>query len=164
MSIITNTGPLIALAKIDKLSLLHQLFGTVFVPTAVHRVSMAKSGSDVERLDVAFNQFIKITAPPDLPAEVRIVTEHLDAGEQQAIALAYVEKTVLVIDERLGRIVARQLGLTLSGSTGVLIEAKRRGFIPAVVPLLYAIRHHGYWLSDSLISLAAELTGERVTT
>lgn len=160
MSIITNTGPLIALAKIDKLSVLQQLFGTVSVPPAVHRELMAKSGSDVERLDVAFAQFIKITAQPDSPAEVRIVTDHLDAGEQQAIALAYAEKTVLVIDERLGRTAARQLGLSISGSTGVLIEAKRRGFIPAVVPLLYDIRYHGYWLSDSLILLAAELTGE----
>ena len=67
---------------------------------------------------------------------------------------------MLVIDERLGRTAARQLGLNISGSTGVLIEAKRRGFIPAVVPLLYDIRYHGYWLSDSLILLAAELTGE----
>ncbi|MCP4425717.1 MAG: DUF3368 domain-containing protein [Chloroflexi bacterium] len=160
MTIITNTGPLIALAKIDQLTLLQRLFESVSIPPAVQRELLAKSGPDADRLDTALHQFINVTTKPDLPAEVRVATDHLDDGERQAIALAYAEKTVLVIDERLGRYAARQLGITVTGSVGILIEAKQRGFIPAVVPLLQDIRHYGYWLSDNLVSIAAKLAGE----
>lgn len=66
----------------------------------------------------------------------------------------------LVIDERLGRQAARQLGLTVTGSIGVLIEAKQRGYIPAVRPLLEAARRQGYWLSDELIAIATKMASE----
>ena len=89
------------------------------------------------------------------------MTDHLDVGEQQAIALAYARNTTLIIDERLGRQAARRLGLTVTGSTGVLIEAKQRGYIPSVRPLLEAARQQGYWLSDELIAIAVKMAGER---
>lgn len=160
MTIVTNTGPLIILAKIDRLELLQRLFASVAIPPAVHRELMAKSGIEVRRLDAALKQYIEVVAEPDLIPAVKIVTDHLDAGEQQAIALAYARNSMLVIDERLGRQAARQLGLTVTGSAGVLIDAKQRGYIPAVRPLLEAARRQGYWLSDELITIATKLAGE----
>jgi len=160
MTIVTNTGPLVILAKIDQLGLLQQMFTSVAIPPAVHRELLAKSGAEASRLDAALKQFIEVVAEPELSPTVKIVTDHLDAGEQQAIALAYARNTMLVIDERLGRQAARQLGLTVTGSTGVLIEAKQRGHIPAVRPLLEAARRQGYWLSDELIAIAAKMAGE----
>ncbi|MCA9942596.1 MAG: DUF3368 domain-containing protein [Anaerolineales bacterium] len=160
MTIVTNTGPLVILAKIDQLGLLQQMFRSIAIPPAVHRELLAKSGPEVSRLDAALKQFIEIVGEPEFPPAVKIVIEHLDAGEQQAIALAYVRNTMLVIDERLGRQAARQLGLAVTGSTGVLIEAKKRGYIPAVRPLLEAARQQGYWLSDELINIAAKMAGE----
>lgn len=160
MTIVTNTGPLVILAKIDQLGLLQQMFTSVAIPPAVYRELLAKSGAEINRLDAALAQFIEVVAEPELSPTVKIVTDHLDAGEQQAIALAHARNTTLVIDERLGRQAAHQLGLTVTGSTGVLIEAKQRGFIPAVRPLLESARQQGYWLSDELIAIAAKMAGE----
>jgi len=160
MTIVTNTGPLVILAKIDQLGLLQQMFTSVAIPPAVYRELLAKSGAEVSRLDAALAQFIEVVAEPEFPPAVKIVTDHLDAGEQQAIALAHARNTTLVIDERLGRQAARQLGLSVTGSTGVLIEAKQRGYIPAVRPLLEAARRKGYWLSDELITIATKMAGE----
>ena len=42
----------------------------------------------------------------------------------------------LVIDERRGRAEADRLGLRITGLLGVLVEAKRKGFILAVKPML----------------------------
>lgn len=81
---------------------------------------------------------------------MRAATDHLEAGEQQAIALAIARNSILVIDERLGRKAARGLGLTITGSVGILLEAKKRGYLPAVIPLLEAARQQGYWLSGEL--------------
>ena len=44
MTIVTNTGPLVILAKIDHLALLQQMFTEVVIPPAVHRELLAKSG------------------------------------------------------------------------------------------------------------------------
>lgn len=160
MTVVTNTGPLIALAKINQLGLLQRVFTTISIPPAVHRELLAKSGPEAARLDVALTDFITVQAKPPMPAVVRIVTDNLDVGEQEAIGLAYASQTVLVIDERLGREAARRLGLTVTGTIGVLLEGKRRGFIPDILPQLEAMRQQGYWLSDELLDLASRLSGE----
>lgn len=103
MTVVTNTGPLIILAKIDQLGLLQQMFTSISIPSAVHRELMAKSGIEVHRLDAVLGEFINISAEPEPLPTVRTATRHLDAGEQQAIALAHAKGSILIIDERLGR-------------------------------------------------------------
>jgi hypothetical protein len=160
MTTISNTGPLIALAKIDQLELLPLMFETVAIPPAVQRELLAKSGIETRRLDVALAKYIQIVDKPELSSAVQIVTDHLGAGEQQAIALAHANNALLIIDERLGRQAARQLDLKMTGSAGLLIEAKKRGLVSAVRPLLEALRRQGYWLSDELIAIASRKAGE----
>jgi len=89
MSIVSNTGPLIALAKVNQLRLLEVLYQQVHLPPVVHRELLAKTGVE-----------------------------------------------------------------------GVLILAKQKGLIESVRKLLELMREHGYWLSDELITTAAELAGE----
>jgi len=160
MTAVCNTGPLIALAKVDQLHLLEQLFGPVHIPPTVHRELLAKSGPEAARLDEALARFIKIAPALQLQPEVEIATLRLGAGEQQAVALAYELKALLVIDDRLGRNAARRLGLSVTGLAGVLIRAKEKGFIPGVRSLLDEIRRQGYWLSDELLDAAAKRAGE----
>jgi predicted nucleic acid-binding protein len=50
VTLITNTGPLIALAKVDQIMLLKQLFGSVSTPLAVQRELLAKRGMAVTPL------------------------------------------------------------------------------------------------------------------
>jgi predicted nucleic acid-binding protein len=93
---------------------------------------------------------------------VKTVTLRLGPGEQQAIALAYELKTLLLIDDRLGRTAARRLGLPITGLAGVLIQAKEANLIPAVLPILDEVRWRGYWLCDELLEAVAKLTGETI--
>lgn len=160
MTIVTNIGPLIALAKVDQLALLPQLFGDVYTPLAVQRELLAKRGLEVDRLIVALDEFITVETAPELRPEVRIVTSDLDVGEREAIALAYESRKILLIDERLGRMAARRLNLSVTGTVGVLITAKQAGLVPSVTPLLEEMRQQGYWLSNKLIEIASRLSGE----
>jgi len=161
MSIVSNTGPLIALAKADKLPLLELLFGQVYIPPSVHRELMAKYGLEAARIDQVLTTFLKVSEHPEIKPEVKAVTLTLDQGEQDAIALAYQMGLPLMIDERLGRQSAHFLDISVTGVVGVLIYAKQQKHIESVRSLLEQIRSNGYWLSDELIINAAKIAGER---
>jgi predicted nucleic acid-binding protein len=85
----------------------------------------------------------------------------LDAGEAAAILLA--QETAcrfLLIDERRGRAIARRRGIPVVGVAGVLLAAKRRGLPASVEPVLTALAHGGYRLSDALVLEVLRLAGE----
>lgn len=158
--IASDTGPLVALAKINQLPLLAELFGDIYIPPAVWRELLAKIGSEAIYLDEAFSRIITVAPSPAMPAAVEAATSLLDKGEQEAIALAYERQLVLLIDERLGRTAARRLSLTVTGTAGVLLQAKQQGLITVVSPLLQEARQKGYWLSDEFLSLVAKMAEE----
>jgi predicted nucleic acid-binding protein len=160
VTVVSDTGPLIALAKVNQLRLLEQLYGQVRIPPAVHRELLAKRGPEAARLDDALAHFIGVAPVVQLSPEVEVATLGLDPGEGEAIALAYGRRTLLVIDDFLGRVAARRLGLSITGVVGLLIRAKEAALIPAVRPLLGEIRRQGYWLSDELLDVATRLAGE----
>ena len=65
----------------------------------------------------------------------------LDPGEAEATILALEEKAeLLLLDEIAGRTIAESYQLSFTGSIGCLIEAKKKRIIPAVNPLLNAMR------------------------
>lgn len=160
MSIVSNTGPLIALAKVDQLYLLERLFDQVYVPPAVHRELLVKTGPEASRLDHAFTTFIRMAGRPRLTPGVEAATLHLDPGEREAVALAQEMDLLLLIDDRSGRQAARHLDLQVTGVAGVLISAKKVGQLALVRPVLEHMRARGYWLSDELVDVAARLAGE----
>jgi predicted nucleic acid-binding protein len=55
----------------------------------------------------------------------------------------------LFIDEQRGREVAIARGLAVLGSLRILGEAKRRGFIAAVRPLIVELLASGYWIHEA---------------
>ena len=67
----------------------------------------------------------------------------------------------MLIDDQAGRKVARELGLQVLGTAGVLLLAKRRGVVESVIPLIDEIRRQGYSLSDALVAQVRRLAGER---
>ncbi|MEZ5584648.1 MAG: DUF3368 domain-containing protein [Candidatus Competibacteraceae bacterium] len=93
---------------------------------------------------------------------VTALREHLDAGEAETLALAVECPPALVLmDEREGRHTAQRLGIKTVGVVGVLIEAKVRGLIPQVGPLLEQLRQEaGFFLSDRVIHDARAFCGE----
>jgi uncharacterized protein len=87
--------------------------------------------------------------------------EALDAGEAAAITLAQLlGATVLLIDERKGRAAARERGLNVRGTLGVLVEARRAGHVPLLGAMLDALRSQGFRVAPALVSEALRQVGE----
>lgn len=85
----------------------------------------------------------------------------LDEGEAEVIILAKEQDADLVImDEIMGRRIAKQFNLTVTGTIGVLLKAKERGFVNVIKELLTELQEKGTWLNTKLISKALEIANE----
>ena len=81
----------------------------------------------------------------------------LDRGEAAVIQTALNAQIELVcIDETVGRRVARLSGLTLTGSIGVLLKAKKLGYELSMEEAVNRMRQHGIWLSDEVVKFALQ--------
>lgn len=87
-------------------------------------------------------------------------TSILGAGELSALALARDLGCPVLMDERLGRQVARAHGIPVIGSAGILLAAKARGLLPAVAPILTTWRAWGYFLAPELLNAVLARAGE----
>ncbi len=89
----------------------------------------------------------------------------LHRGEREAIILAEELNAQLLIDEQRGRAIAIARGLAVLGSLRILGEAKRRGFIAAVRPLIEELLASGYWIHDErVIQVFLQEMGELPST
>jgi predicted nucleic acid-binding protein len=65
------------------------------------------------------------------------------------------------MDEQAGRLIAQSYGVKVTGILGVLIQAKDKGLISEVKPLLQRlISDAGFWLNPKLIEEVLKLVGE----
>jgi predicted nucleic acid-binding protein len=125
--IVSDATPLNYLVEIRAADVLPQLYGRVIIPPAVRaELSHAKTPKAVREWLSKSPAWLEVVAPSIIPPAS--LTE-LDAGEMEAITLALQScADLLLIDERDGT-AARGLGLTTTGTLGVLDLAATRGLI-----------------------------------
>jgi len=157
--VISHTSPLFYLHRLGRLDLLQKLYQRIMVPNAVVDELQAgrEQGEDVP--DLAEYAWIEVH-PVRMPEVVRLITD-LGAGEAQVLALALEEpNSLVIIDDRLARDVARARNIRFTGTAGVLLKAKQEGHISAVAPMLDRLIQLDFRLSDtvkaSILKLAQE--------
>ena len=163
MILVCNAGPVIALAKIDRLSLLEKVTNSVSIPEIVFHEILAKPGVENERILQATRGFLKvIPSTAQTNSQITAAIRQLDPGESEVIALASssMPPATVLLDDAAGRRVARKLGIPVIGFAGLLLLAKERCLLDQVTPHLLAARDFGYWLSDELIDTARQIAGE----
>jgi predicted nucleic acid-binding protein len=158
--IISDSTPLIAFARIGELPLLKKIVGSLIIPTAVaHEISehgRDRSGS----IDLSQESWIDIQAV-QFEQQVHLLLPTLDRGEAEVIALALEQTARLVLmDELTGRQVAQSLGLTITGSVGILIRAKQLGEIRVIKPCIDEMIRQGIRYSQRFINEVLQSVGE----
>lgn len=163
MKIISNTGPIIGLAKIDQLFLLKKIASEVLIPPMVYRELLGKVGIESERIDYALNEFLRVTDLNPLEPSIEMTISGLGDGEGQAIGLASTVKgdVLLLLDDRAGREVAKQLNIPTTGLVGLLLLAEKKGILENIGSLIDDLRIQGYWLSDEVVEVIKRLGEEK---
>lgn len=160
MIVVSNAGPIIALARIEQLCLLQNLYGELLIPTAVQKEVAGLPVDLPGASEVRTASWIKVFGVSDF-LSVSLLRERLDAGESEAIVLVFERQAdLLLIDEARGRRIAQARELPHIGTLGILLLAKRRGLIEAVTPLLNQLLTAGFRMDDSLMQIVKQQAGE----
>ena len=161
MIVVSDTSPIINLAAVSHLNLLQALFTEIVIPESVYREIVIGGAGRPGAHEVQTSGWFKVGRVTDL-ALLKILEIHLDSGEAETIALgAELNSDLLLLDERRARRIAARLGLRYIGLLGVLIDAKLRGHLPKVKPVLDAlVGQAGFWLSSDLYTRVIQAAGE----
>jgi predicted nucleic acid-binding protein len=149
-TIISDTSCLVILEKIKELELLHRLFGTIITTSEIK-----------DEFGLPLPEWVLIKQVKNKNYQ-SIIEATLDKGEASAIALALeLEDCLLIIDDLKGRKFANQLGLKITETFGVLVEAKLSGAIPSIKPILEKIKATNFRIGEQLEALILKKAGEQ---
>ena len=160
MSIIVNSTPLISLAILHQLELLQKIFHNVYLPRTVYSEVIVSGRGKSGHAELSVVEWFQIVDPVNISLKHSIMLQ-LDEGEADVITIAKDKSISLVcIDEIAGRKYANLLGLDVIGTLGILLTAKRQGYVPLLKPLLDKLilneRHIGRDLYDEILIKAGE--------
>jgi predicted nucleic acid-binding protein len=146
--IVSDTSCLILFYKIGELDLLKKLYGKIHITDTVLK--------EFNRPVPNWIEIVQLETDVDKGS-----SGYLDAGEATSIAFALEhEGSVLIIDEIKGRKAAKEMGIPVTGSLGVLIAAKNKGHLKAVKPIIEKIHKTNFRISNALIERALDKVNE----
>ncbi len=163
MRVVSNTSPISNLAIVGRLDVLVRQFGTICIPMAVHReLARLEHPGGREAIEQALTEGWIQVEPETTSNLARNLASSLDAGEAEAIALASESAAdLLIMDESAGRVAARNFGITMTGTLGVLLKEKRAGRLTSMREEMdRLVADAGFFLSgrvrQSFLEAAAE--------
>ena len=145
--IVSDSTCLIGLERIGRLDILSALFEKVIVPSEVSR----EFGGTFDWLETS-----KIR-DRTLCSLLQLV---VDSGEAEAIVLASELHLKLITDDKQARAVAKQIGVEVIGTVGILINAKRAGLLNELRPMLDELERNEFFISKKLRNEALSIVGE----
>jgi predicted nucleic acid-binding protein len=150
---VANASPLIFLTRASLLHLLQHFARRILVPAPVYSEIRERGSDDITVRALEISPWIELVPPPPVPEQ--ILGWGLGPGESSVLALAYANRGMeAIIDDLAGRRCASLLGIPVRGTLGIVLAAKKRGFIPQARPVIEALIRSGMYLSRSVIEEA----------
>jgi predicted nucleic acid-binding protein len=141
--VLSDASPPIAFSLLGRLDLLHALLGRITITDVVQSEILA-GGERPGQTAIA----AAIRA-----RRIRAIIDRWAAIHQSLPCL-------VLIDERAGRAVAKELGIAHVGTVGVIVQAKKRGLVPAARTLFEQLFAQDFRVSAGLINEALAQVGE----
>lgn len=160
LKVVSNASPLIYLSKIGKLGLLHGMFDTVYIPSAVAKEILRGKdisygfASAMEVEDAIDAEWIKVE---ELETDEHDVTEKysrdpgIHHGEADVLAMGH-RFDLLMLDDLGARAFAKVLGFDVVGTIGLILQAYDIGLISFAEfeECLDDLEYYDFWLHPHL--------------
>jgi predicted nucleic acid-binding protein len=157
---VSDTSPLLFLAKLDRLELLRQDNLEVTAPDAVFREIQQQRDEASRKLEDSRQSWLAARSVTDL-ALVEVLQADLDEGEAEVIALAFeLGADRVLMDDLDGRRLARRIGLTPVGTLGVLLGARQTGMISSLQAEIEKLLDCGFRAHEDLVARVLREAGE----
>lgn len=154
---VANTSPIAHLHRARALDVLPTVCGVILIPEEVRAelragIARGKDGPDPDTL--AWVHVVAAQQPED------IATLRLGAGERGVLAVGRERNAIVILDDGPARSAANRLGLRVTGTVGVLVQARRQGVLPALRPVLDRLDAGKFRMSRDLREWALAQCGE----
>ena len=148
--VISDTSCLILLTKINEIHLLQNCYKRIMVTDEV----AFEFGNDLPA-------WIEVRQVKDKSLQ-RSFAQLVDMGEASSFSLAMeTPDSLLIVDDRKARKIAKSIGLHVTGTLGIVVKAKERGLINSVKPILAKLAKTDFRVSDTLINTILDITGKK---
>ena len=156
---VINASPLIFFSRSRHFELLASFADEFWVPEPVAEEILQRGPQDTTAKSIDETPWL-ITTPVPTPLPTAIIEWRLGVGESAVLALAAEHKVTAIIDDLAGRKCAASLGITLRGTLGIVLIAKKRGLIPLARPVIEDMMRAGLYLSKKVLDHALQKVGE----
>lgn len=149
--VLSDAGPLIALARLDGLPWLTELFGLVHVtPEVLAEILTKRGGTDEVLLEQALNFGVlePLGTSPATPAY-----PHLGDGEASCLRVAAAASAppLIILDDRLARREAARVEIPIVGVAAIIGRAELRGLIPSAAVTLAKLLQTDYRIGKNVV-------------
>lgn len=163
MIVVSNTSPLIALARVGLVSILNDLYHDLHITQAIYdevvRHGQGLPGS--AEIEAAADDWIHVHPTPSRETLKKYQRDRLTLNDASVIALGISQAADLVIvDEQELRQAARAQNLPIVGTGGILVRAKDAGLITRVTDYLEQMQEDDFYLSEDVVHRTRQLAGE----
>jgi predicted nucleic acid-binding protein len=147
--VIADASCLILLNKIEELDILKDNYQKVYITPEI-----------ATEFNVAIPDWIEIITVKNKTLQ-SLFENLLDLGESTALSLAFeIPDSIVILDDLKARKVARNLGLKITGTVGVIVNAKLEGTIPSAKIILEKILNTDFRINVKIINEAIRAAGE----
>jgi predicted nucleic acid-binding protein len=150
--VLSDSGPLIALSKINYLHILNEFFNEIIIPQAVWMEVVEKGTERPGSKDVQDAHWILVNEVKDILG-IEALKHEIGIGESETIILAKELKAdIVLIDDRIAREIAISMGLNVTGTLAIIYEAINRNIINEDFrEIIKVLRKNNVWISDELL-------------
>ncbi|MBI4684959.1 MAG: DUF3368 domain-containing protein [Nitrospirae bacterium] len=142
---IVDTSAIIALEKIGLLEILCKIYAEIILPEAVIK----------EYGTLNIDCYSSRTVESYLTG-LLIRDLNLGRGEAEVISLGNETGLRIIMDDEKGRRAAKTMGLSVTGTIGILLKAQNLGLIQSAYAKAKELRDKGFYVSDALLEEIAE--------
>lgn len=147
--IIPDTSCLIFLDKIGEIELLQKMYSRTIVTREI-----------AEEHILPLKKWIEVETVKETGYQ-KILEQSVDKGEASIMVLAMeLKDCVISIDDLKARKTAKNLGIKMTGTLGILYKAKRAGYIDSMRETIEKLKHVDFRISGKIEQELIRLSGE----